>query len=390
VYVVVRRYQDGYPMRYRVERMASRMLGANPALGIKASTEEAFFVDGGAEYPLTYTGSALSGGQAVGLGEINDVQIVTGGTGYTAPTCYVRDATGTGARHHPVRHGRRDHRLHHRGRWGERLRPELVIEDATGVAAHIQVFFANRFSLTSEAGSLFSSADVGKVVRVRGGRGVVLEAVSGDEIEVDFDILPAGLPNLPGIVLPRIPADEWSMTAPVSIIGGLDHLNGCTVQVLADGNVLPSKVVSDGCIDLGVDATRIVAGQGYTCQLRPMRLETKQPTSQAQKRLIVNAYVRAEETRGLWIGPTWDNMREIKLENILAGSDVQMQAGGEILDAIYSGAPVAIVPLSTPDQYAIMPNDWNDDCAPCVMQSYPLPASVLALIMNIVNGDDMR
>jgi len=390
VYFVVQRYREGYPMQYHVERMASRTLGANPALAIKASSEEAYFVDGGAQYPLTYPASALSGGEADGLGEIYDIDIITGGSGYTAPTCYVRDPTGTGAEVTLTLTADVITGFTIVDPGSGYTAPEIVIEDATGAGARLQATYVNRFLLNSEAGSLFSSGDVGKIVRVRGGRGTVLSAPAGDQIEVDFDVLPAGLQNLPGIVLPRVPADEWSMTTPVGIIGGLDHLNGATVQILADGNVLAPQVVSDGCIDLGVDATRITAGQGYTCQLRPMRIETKQPTSQASKRLVPNAYLRVEETRGLWIGPTWDNMREIKMENIVAGGSIEMQAGGQILDPTYDDAPIAVVPLSTPDQYAIMPNDWNDDCAPCIMQSYPLPASVLALIINVVNGDDLR
>ncbi|MBK1671171.1 hypothetical protein CKO28_24505 [Rhodovibrio sodomensis] len=57
------------------------------------------------------------------------------------------------------------------------------------------------------------------------------------------------------------PADTWS---------GLDHLEGRSVSVLADGIVKPPVTVSGGAIQLDTPAGAIVAGLGYTHIVEPL------------------------------------------------------------------------------------------------------------------------
>lgn len=54
---------------------------------------------------------------------------------------------------------------------------------------------------------------------------------------------------------------------------GLEHLEGETVSVLADGAVEADKVVSDGGITLGSAAETVAAGLPFVSRLLPMRLE---------------------------------------------------------------------------------------------------------------------
>ena len=56
-------------------------------------------------------------------------------------------------------------------------------------------------------------------------------------------------------------------------IGGLGHLEGMTVQVLADGAVQREKVVENGKIRLDQPANRVTAGLSYTSEMSPMPIE---------------------------------------------------------------------------------------------------------------------
>jgi hypothetical protein len=182
------------------------------------------------------------------------------------------------------------------------------------------------------------------------------------------------------------------MTAAVTTIGGLDHLNDAVVQVLADGNVQSTKTVVDGCITLDEPATRIIVGQGFTAQLQTMRLETQQPTSQGSRKLIAALHLRIKDTRGLAAGADWSHLNEVKeRDNEPMGVPIPFQSGGGApLDEAYPGAPSAPHPLWYADKFIILSSGWDDDGVVCLQQSYPLPATVLAVIPSILDGDNMQ
>ncbi len=62
---------------------------------------------------------------------------------------------------------------------------------------------------------------------------------------------------------------------------GLDHLEGETVQVLANGAVHPDAVVSSGSITLNAEYTDVVAGLGYVSEIESLRLEPPDPEGKA-------------------------------------------------------------------------------------------------------------
>jgi hypothetical protein len=81
---------------------------------------------------------------------------------------------------------------------------------------------------------------------------------------------------------------------PITTVTGLDHLEGKTVAILADGFVHPPQVVVSGSISLEYEASRIIVGLPYTCKLKTMRLEVADPegTSQGQMKKIVSVVLR--------------------------------------------------------------------------------------------------
>ncbi len=394
VYLVVRRYRPNYGFQYHVERLASRLFGSNQAANIPAQAEEAWCVDGGAEYALTKPGTAITFGQTVGIGTLYAVTIEAGGTGYAGTlTVDITDLTGSGGQITVTQSGGVINTATITLPGANYIAPQLAVRGSGGGSgAVLSVRVVTVVRITVE-GNPFSAGDIGKIVRVRGGRGPVIAVPATNQIDVDFfDALPAGAPNLPDIVLPRVASGEWSMTAAVSIIGGLDHLNSSVVQVFADGNVQTPKTVVDGCITLDEPATRIIVGQGFTCQLQTMRLETRQPTSQGARKLVVAMHVRVKDARGLTAGPAWEFMTEIKERNDEPmGQPIRFQEGGGLpLPVLYDDAPTAPKPLWYADRFLILNGAWDDDGVVCIQQSYPLPATVLAVIPSILDGDTVR
>jgi len=67
---------------------------------------------------------------------------------------------------------------------------------------------------------------------------------------------------------------EITAPAPTLTFAGFDHLNGQTVQVIADGAVHPDVVILlDGIITLQYEATTITAGLGFTAEVETLPMQ---------------------------------------------------------------------------------------------------------------------
>ena len=53
-------------------------------------------------------------------------------------------------------------------------------------------------------------------------------------------------------------------------VTGLDHLNGATVSILADGNVMPQQIVVDGQITIQAQAGTITVRLPYVAQAQSL------------------------------------------------------------------------------------------------------------------------
>lgn len=81
-------------------------------------------------------------------------------------------------------------------------------------------------------------------------------------------------------------AAKYVLNSPASAtVGGLAHLNGKTVVVLADGVEHPTRVVSGGSITLQAPAAHVVVGLPFTSELQPMRREVQTDKGTAQGNL---------------------------------------------------------------------------------------------------------
>lgn len=142
-------------------------------------------------------------------------------------------------------------------------------------------------------------------------------------------------------------------------LSGLDHLEGSTVAILADGATHPARVVVGGSITLDRSVTRAVVGLPYPSRWQSLRLETgrKTGTSQAAHMRIVAASVRLLEAAGVRIGAAFGR---------LVG-----------LDRRSPGDPPGEAPaLFTGDRRIIWPAGWRREQRITIEADGPLPATV--------------
>lgn len=97
-----------------------------------------------------------------------------------------------------------------------------------------------------------------------------------------------------------------------STITGLDHLDGETVQILADGAVHAERLVSGGRFTLDQDATKVSAGLGYPTQVEtmPIIFPSQGQDSRGKQARSYRAFINFHNTMGGKIGST-DQLDEI-------------------------------------------------------------------------------
>lgn len=390
VYFVVRRYTPDLGYTYSVERLADRDFGSNPAANIPSNPEDAWCVDGGARYALSRPNTSIVEGVQESTGSLYAVTIIDPGNGYVAPIVEIYDTKGSGGAITVTQFaGQLDTATITIPGDGYQ-NPTVTVRDIAGTGAVLSVRVVRQVAFITED-AVFSLADVGKTIRVRGGKGEVLSVSGGNRLTCDMTLLPAGMPNYHEYRVPQVPAGEWSLTAAVSAIGGLDHLNGSLVQTVVDGSVQAPRVVVDGCVTLDEPGTAVIVGQGFTAQLQTMRLEAGQTTMQGRRKGIPVAVVRGRDMRGLQIGQDWRKMTEMKeRQREEMGQPIVFQQGGQLIEPLFDNAPVSFVPLYYEDRLTHTETKIDEDGQVCIQQSWPLPASILAIVPFVFEGDTVR
>jgi hypothetical protein len=146
-------------------------------------------------------------------------------------------------------------------------------------------------------------------------------------------------------------------------ITGLDHLEGETVQILADGSTHPDKTVSSGAITLDRSASKVHVGLSYNSLVETMRLEAGAEDGIAQGKIkrIHGATVRFLDTVGAEVGPDTDNLDRIPFRD----SSMSMDTA---------------VPLFNGDKEISFPSGYDNDSQVVVRQSQPLPMTIVAIM----------
>ena len=153
-------------------------------------------------------------------------------------------------------------------------------------------------------------------------------------------------------------------------ITGLDHLEGQTVSILADGSTHPDKTVSSGSITLDRSSTKVKVGLSFTSLLQTMRLDAgaANGTSQAKTKRIYDISLRLYESVGVEVGPDLQNMERIPFRSSADSMDTA-------------------IPVFTGDKEIEFRGNYETDGFIFVRQTQPLPLTVLSLYPNLVTND---
>ena len=155
-----------------------------------------------------------------------------------------------------------------------------------------------------------------------------------------------------------------------STISGLDHLEGQTVSILADGASHPDKTVSSGSVTLDRSALNVKVGLAYTSLLQTMRLNagSQNGTSQGKTKRIYDITVRMFETIGVEVGPNLNDMERIPF-----------RSSADLMD---EG-----IPPFTGDKEVEFRGNYETDGFIFVRQTQPLPFTILSLYPRLTTND---
>lgn len=214
--------------------------------------------------------------------------------------------------------------------------------------------------------NIFFPSDLGKVVRFGRGIGTVTAFVSATEIKVTFvqpiaDVIP--ITDVPY----EQPANSWYMDAPFTTIFGLEHLEGQTVSVLADGSVAGFFTVNNGSITLQTPASKVCLGLQFICDGATLELDVGEPTIQGKRKKISAATVKLYASRGMELGSSINTLDPNKER-----------------DLVTAGRPIDLI---TGDIRMVLDPLWATQGQIFFRQREPLPLSVLAVVMEVEVGD---
>ena len=148
-----------------------------------------------------------------------------------------------------------------------------------------------------------------------------------------------------------------------AVITGLDHLEGETVEILADGAVSPDRVVSGGEITLQSAASVVLCGLPYTSTLEPMNLEMvlRSGSTKGDKKRIFRADVSIYKSLG----------GEVRGAGTTKWDIVPSRAMSDPMDS----SP----PVFSGEKEVSISGNYTREASMSVRQTQPLPLTILAI-----------
>lgn len=158
--------------------------------------------------------------------------------------------------------------------------------------------------------------------------------------------------------------------SPISSFSNLDHLEGETVSVLADGAVHPDCVVTAGAITLDNTYSVVHAGLSYNSDVETLQLEggSRVGTSQTTISRIFEVGIRLYNTVNMKVG---DNFTEMNRRTFRSTADDLGEA----------------VPLFTGDYIFKYNGTFSPEYKLAIRQDQPLPMTILAMIFKAEVND---
>lgn len=152
----------------------------------------------------------------------------------------------------------------------------------------------------------------------------------------------------------------------IQVLTGLDHLEGETVDVLADGTVHPSCVVSGGSITLDNKYSTAVVGLPFVSQVSPTFADIDLATGSTvgREQRITNIVLELYKTIGVEYGRSWDRLEQLSFR-------YKSNLTGEQL------------PLFTGLKHVSFPEGYDRKPTICIQQTQPLPLTVLGIVDEV-------
>lgn len=213
-------------------------------------------------------------------------------------------------------------------------------------------------TLTASA-SLFAATDVGDVIQFDQVRILISTYTS---TTVVTGVLQTPVPE----ALQNVASTEWTFAR--DTFQGLDHLEGESVTICADGAVMDQQTVSNGQITIDYPAGVVHIGLPYTAEIELLDVTIFGASESIRDRAktIPSATVVVQDTVGLKIGPDSDNMETLAVRS----------------DEYYTDPTAALTGVAT--GYVL--NTWNENGRLLIRQDDPLPATILAVLPRVELG----
>lgn len=165
--------------------------------------------------------------------------------------------------------------------------------------------------------------------------------------------------------MPTFYSDTTVVQACTNRLTNLDHLEGKSLAALLDGNVEKSLLVTNGAVDLPVHAWKVNIGLPFISDIETLNVDfNSREVVQSRKKAISRVALEVEETRGLQVGKDFNNLEE--------GKEREPEDG-------YGN-----IPATTGTQFIDVGTEWSTGGRLVVRQDNPLPATILALIPEVV------
>lgn len=156
--------------------------------------------------------------------------------------------------------------------------------------------------------------------------------------------------------------------APTNTVGGLYHLEGETVAILGDGAVFPNQVVVDGRVTIDQPVSKMHIGLPITATFTtlPLAVEGSSTGGPSFAKNVTKAWLRVNQSSGVFIGPDLDNLTEHKQRTDEPYGSPPRMANGEIE-----------IPIT---------GTWSRDGSISIQQRAPLPLTVQSITLEVALG----
>lgn len=236
--------------------------------------------------------------------------------------------------------------------------------------------------------AVFDSTMIGDVIRMGGGVATISAFVDAQDVQATITTpFATFLQDNPFTIVVPATSGNWSLSTPTTVVSGLNHLEGQTVAILADGSVVPNQIVVDGAITLPEPATAILVGLPFQAQLQTMYLDTGQPTIQGKRKTLTAITCRVEESRGVKAGSNQpDAATQPNNMTVPWGQPGSLMT--EIKERSNQVSAGTAIPLFTGDERVNIQSSWRKPGQAAFQQDYPLPLNITAVVCEFVPGDD--